>query len=183
MTYHFDDLATLNLDGHVQRWSPDGVRTAQGDVNDWLAAAQMFAARTIEAAPELDGPQWLAVSDAWLQLLAAAESSVGKEGLEWQHRDHNLTSVLLQKVGPRAGVPLRDPARLLDSVLDLMPMDDPATARELGPRWRELSREQIIELRMIKMLVAPTRPVRPLLNGLPRARELDAWLEVCPLLP
>ncbi|MFH8408677.1 hypothetical protein ACH4FX_28340 [Streptomyces sp. NPDC018019] len=182
MTYHFTHLDILDLDGHLQRWSPDGVRTAQGDVNHWLGAVGKFADRIIEAAPELDGSRWPAVSDAWLRLLAAAENSVGGQRLEWRRRDHNLTSVLLEEVGPRAEIPLRDPARLLDDVLDAMPMDR-ATARELGPRWRELPREQISDLRLIRMLVAPARRVRPLLNGLPRARELDAWLEVCPLLP
>lgn len=49
--------------------------------------------------------------------------------------------------------------------------------------WRELDRAQILELRMVKRLVAPAKLVESLLVGHSRGAEYETWREVAAQLP
>jgi hypothetical protein len=185
VTECFDGLDRLDLDGHVRRWSAPGIDAVDGDVSQWMAAAQQFTAR-LQADP--DGPtglteeRWRAIGQAWASLLAAAERSVGEQGNEWLLRDLWLRSWLLDHVGPRAGVALLDPGPVLERALAAMPMS-PREAAGAAPRWRELDRDQIMALRMIRRLLAPVRSLAPLLEDHPRWSEFEEWEELAGELP
>ncbi len=185
MTGCFDGLDLLDLDGHVRRWSAPGAAEADGDVSQWMAAAQQFAAR-LQADP--GGPTWLTegqwheIGQAWEALLAGAERATGPQGNEWLLRDLWLRSWLLEHVGPRAGVALLDPGPVLERALEAMPMS-PREAAEAAPRRRELDREQMLALRMIRRLIAPVRPLAPLLRDHPRRPEFEEWEGLAGELP
>lgn len=87
MTALFDGLDGLDLDAHTRRWSAPEVARADGSVNHWIAAAQMFAARIKEDPARLTDEQWRAVGEAWPALLAAAEGATGAQHNEWLQRD------------------------------------------------------------------------------------------------
>ena len=53
----------------------------------------------------------------------------------------------------------------------------------LAPHWRELDRTQILALRMIRRLLAPVRPLAPLLAEHPRHAEFQAWERLAGDLP
>ncbi|MFF4057001.1 hypothetical protein ACFYZ8_11065 [Streptomyces sp. NPDC001668] len=112
MTGCFDGLDRLDLDGHVRRWSAPGVAAVEGDVSQWMAAAQQFAAR-LRADPGgpagLTDEQWHEVGRAWAALLADAERATGPQGDERLLRDLWLRSWLREHGGPRPGVALLDP--------------------------------------------------------------------------
>ncbi|MFF0017461.1 hypothetical protein [Streptomyces sp. NPDC005374] len=188
----FEELDRLDLDGHVRRWSAPGVATVDGDVSQWMAAAQQFAAR-LQVRP--DGPTWLSeeqwgeIGHAWAALLAAAERSVGEQGNEWLLRDLWLRSWLLDHMGPRAGVALLDPEAVLGRALAAMPMSV-EEADSLASWWREVKpdeiltfRERILALRMIRRLLAPVRPLAGLLAEHPRWGEVRAWERLARELP
>ncbi|MFI8076298.1 hypothetical protein ACIF85_47520 [Streptomyces sp. NPDC086033] len=192
MTGAFEDLDRLDLDGHVRRWSAPGVATVDGDVSQWMAAAQQFAAR-LQVRP--DGPirlteeQWGAIGHAWAALLAAAEGSVGEQGNEWLLRDLWLRSWLLDHMGPRAGVALLDPEAVLERALAAMPMSVEEADRSAS-WWREVKpddiltfRERILELRMIRRLLATVRPLAAHLADHPRWSEAEEWARVAEALP
>ncbi|MFJ1603731.1 hypothetical protein ACIOHS_10210 [Streptomyces sp. NPDC088253] len=178
----FDDLDRLDLDAHVRRWSAAGTDDAQGDVSQWMAAAQQFAAR-IQADPAgVTDEQWRAIAEAWPALSAAAERATGTQHNEWLLRDLWLGSWLLEKVGPREDIPLFDAGPVLERALDAMPMS-PEEAAALAPRWRELERSQMRSLRMIRRLLAPPRALAPLLADHPRWSEFEAYLQMAGELP
>ncbi|WP_326664195.1 hypothetical protein [Streptomyces canus] len=192
MTGAFDDLFRLDLDGHVRRWLATDVGPVDGDVSQWIAAAQQFAAR-LQADPDaltgLTDEQWCEVGQAWAALLAAAERSVGGQRNEWLLRDLHLRSWLLVRLRPRAGVALLDVEAVLDRALAAMPMSV-EEAVQLASRWRELKpdeilafREQILELRMIRRLLATVRPLAALLADHPRWSEVEEWARVAEGLP
>ncbi|MGW2823972.1 hypothetical protein ACWC24_23705 [Streptomyces sp. NPDC001443] len=170
----FDGLDRLDLDGHVRRWSAPDAGLADGAVSEWAAAAQQFAARLQGDPTGLSDEQWRAVEHAWTALLAGAERSTGPQRGEWLLRDLYLRSWLLEHVGPRAGVALLDPEPVLERALAAMPMS-PAEAARWAPHWRELDREQILALRMIRRLLAAVRSLAPLLAGHPRWGEVQEW--------
>ncbi|MFE5797307.1 hypothetical protein ACFQ8C_32655 [Streptomyces sp. NPDC056503] len=176
----FGGLDTLDLAGHVRRWS--GALPASGAVSGWQAAAQFFARRLADEGDGLTDERWAEASGAWAALLAAAERGTGAQQYEWVMRDLTLTALLLERLGPLPSAPLRDPARLLDLALDSLPLDL-GRARELAGRWRELPREEILALRTAKRLLHPPLTVEPLLTGLGRKPELDAWKALRPALP
>ncbi|MFJ6390180.1 hypothetical protein ACIQJT_21540 [Streptomyces sp. NPDC091972] len=185
MTGVFDDLFRLDLDGHVRLWSAPGVAAVDGDVSQWMAAAQQFAARLQDdpSGPAgLTDDQWRAVGRAWAVLLAGAERATGRQRGEWLLRDLHLRSWLLQHVGPREGVPLLEPAAVLERALASMPMS-PSEAARAAPHWREQDREQIMALRMIRRLLAPVRPLAGLLADHPRWGEVQEWERVARELP
>ncbi|MEU0950220.1 hypothetical protein ABZ379_47420 [Streptomyces canus] len=185
MTGAFDSLDGLDLDGHVRRWSAPGAAPADGAVSEWTAAAQQFAARLQDdpAGPAgLTDDHWRAVGQAWSALLAGAERATGPQRGEWLLRDLHLRSWLLQHVGPRKGVPLLEPAAVLEQALASMPMSPPEAARA-APHWRELDREQVMALRMIRRLLAPVRPLAGLLADHPRWGEVPEWERVARELP
>ncbi|PAZ09868.1 hypothetical protein CLM62_44395 [Streptomyces sp. SA15] len=185
----FDDLSRLDLDGHVRRWSAPEVVRAGGDMNQWLAAAQQFAARVQRGDPYgVTDERWRAIGDSWSALLAAAEQATGPDE-EWLFRDLWLRSWLLQTLGPREGIPLFDPEFVLVRALDAMPMS-PEEAAALGLRWHEMEHSQKLEflpqareLRKIRRLLNPVRSLAPLLADHPRWREFQAWEQVAPGLP
>jgi hypothetical protein len=185
MTGCFDGLDGLDLDGHVRRWSAPKAAVADGEVSQWIAAAQQFAARVQD---EPTGPagltdeRWRTVGEAWTGLLAGADRSTGPQRGEWLLRDLHLRSWLLERVGPRADVALLDPGDVLERALAAMPMSRGEAAR-LAPRWRELDREQIMALRMIRRLLAPVRPLTPLLVDHPRWGEFQEWERLVGDLP
>ncbi|MEU6355451.1 hypothetical protein ABZ896_40090 [Streptomyces sp. NPDC047072] len=192
MTGPFDDLFRLDLDGHVRRWSAPGVATVDGDLSQWMAAAQQFAAR-LQVYP--DGPtwvtdeQWREIGYAWAALLAAAERSTGEQRNEWLLRDLWLRSWLLDHMGPRAGVALLDPETLLERALAAMPMSVEEAVR-LAAWWRDVkpdevlpNRERVLALRMIRRLLATVRSLAPLLADHPRWAEVQAWERLAPELP
>ncbi|MEU9290631.1 hypothetical protein AB0D57_39840 [Streptomyces sp. NPDC048275] len=178
----FEDLDRLDLDAHLRRWSAPEAARADGDVSEWMAAAQMFAARIQEDPARVTDEQWRAVERAWSALLAAAERATGPQRNEWLLRDLWLRSWLVEKIGPHGDESLFDPGPVLERVLDAMPMS-PEAAAELAPGWRDLARERILELRMIRMLLNPARHIAPLLADHPRRPELDTWQEVAARLP
>ncbi|MFI1481335.1 hypothetical protein [Streptomyces sp. NPDC020747] len=178
----FDDLDRLDLDGHVRRWSAPEVASADGEVNHWLLAAQMFAARLQQDPVEMSDERWRAVGAAWSALLAAAERSTGPQRDEWLMRDLWLRAWLLGNVGPRPDVPLLDPRPPFERALDALPMSREEAA-ELAPRWRELEREQIRSLRMVKRLLTVMRTVAPYLGDHPRWAEHEAWQRLAGDLP
>ncbi|MFF3242983.1 hypothetical protein ACFYWY_04410 [Streptomyces sp. NPDC002870] len=178
----FDDLDRMDLDAQVCRWSAPDVREAEGDVSEWMAAAQQFAARLQRDCARLSDKQWQAAAQAWSSLLAAAEHSTGPQSHEWLMRDLWLRASLFDAVGPRQGVPLLDAGLVLERALDAMPMTSQA-ASELAPGWRELAREQILELRTIRRLLAPARLLDSLLAEHPRRGEYEVWREVAAQLP
>lgn len=155
---------------------------ADGEVNQWIAAAQMFAARIQKDPVRLTDEQWRAVDAAWPALLAAAGRATGAQHNEWLLRDLWLRASLLKAVGARSDVSLLDPRSLLDRALDAMPMDR-ETAAALAPRWRELERSQILSLRMIRRLLNPGRSLAHLLQGHPRWSEFEAWPVDLPWVP
>ncbi|MER5665416.1 hypothetical protein [Streptomyces mirabilis] len=178
----FDGLGRLDLDAHARRWSAAGTDDAHGGVSQWMAAAQQFAAR-IQADPAgVSDEQWRAIAEAWTALLAAAERATGTQRNEWLLRDLWLRSWLLEKVGPRADVPLFDPGPVLERALDAMPMS-PEEAAELAPRWRELARAQMRALRMIRQLLAPAHALARLLADHPRWSEFEAYQGLAGELP
>lgn len=192
MTGAFDDLFRLDLDGHVRRWLAPDAGPVDGDVSQWMAAAQQFAAR-LQVRP--DGPTWLTeeqwgeIGHAWAALLAAAERSVGEQGNEWLLRDLWLRSWLLDHMGPRAGVALLDPEAVLERALAAMPMSV-AEADRSASWWREVKpdeiltfRERILALRMIRRLLATVRPLAALLADHPRWSEVEEWARVAEGLP
>lgn len=192
MTECFDGLDRLDLDGHVRRWSAPGVAAADGDVSQWMAAAQQFAAR-LQADPGgpagLTDEQWREIGQAWASLLAAAERSVGEQGNEWLLRDLNLRSWLLFRLRPRAGVALLDPEAVLERALAAMPMSIEEAVR-LASWWQEVKpdeiprfRERIMALRMIRRLLATVRPLFALLADHPRWSEVEEWARVAERLP
>jgi hypothetical protein len=178
----FDGLDRLDLDAHVRRWSAPDAGQADGAVSQWMAAAQQFAARVQEDPTGLSDERWRAVGQAWTALLAGAERATGPQRGEWLLRDLNLRSWLLEHVGPRAGVPLLDAEAVLERALAAMPLSAPEAARS-APRWRELDREQIMALRMIRRLLAPVRSLGPLLAGYPRWAEFQEWERLADDLP
>ncbi|WP_053846404.1 hypothetical protein [Streptomyces sp. NRRL B-24085] len=192
MTGVFDDLFRLDLDGHVRRWSAPGVAVVDGDVSQWMAAAQQFAAR-LQISPSgptwLTDEQWREIGVAWAALLAAAERSVGEQRNEWLLRDLWLRSWLLDHMGPREGVALLDPETVLERALAAMPVSVEEAVR-LASWWRELepeeilaNREQILALRMIRRLLATVRPLAGLLADHPRWSEVEEWVQVAERLP
>ncbi|MFJ8632772.1 hypothetical protein [Streptomyces sp. NPDC093568] len=178
----FDDLGSLDLDGHVRRWSARDLDEADGSVNAWIAAAQQFAARIQQDPERLTDERVRAIAQAWPALLAAAERASGSQGNEWLLRDLWLRSWLLQRLGPREDVPLLDPGQVLVRALDAMPMS-PEEAASLAPRWRELDRPRILSLRTIRRLLAPVRPLAFLLAEHPRWGEAEAWEQLAGELP
>ncbi|MFE9439109.1 hypothetical protein ACFYO2_08895 [Streptomyces sp. NPDC006602] len=182
MTGPFDGLDRLDLDAHVRRWSAPDASLADGEVNQWIAAAQQFAARLQDDATGLSDERWHAVGQAWTALLAGAERATGPQRNEWLLRDLRLRSWLLGQVGPRAGVALLDPEAVLERALAAMPMPAQEAARS-APHWRELDREQIMALRMIRRLLAPVRPLAPLLADHPRWDEFQEWERLADDLP
>ena len=178
----FDDLDRLDLDAHERRWSALGTRRVSGEVNEWVLAAQMFAARIQEDSAGVTAKQWWAVAEAWSTLLAAAERSTGTQHNEWLFRDLWLRAWLLKNVGPRPNVPLFDPGPVIERALDAMPMS-PEAATELAPRWRELEVSQIRSLRMIRRLLNPVRHLTPLLADHPRWSEFEVWESLAGDLP
>ncbi|MDQ1036072.1 hypothetical protein QFZ75_002488 [Streptomyces sp. V3I8] len=182
MSRLFDELDRLDLDGHVRRWSAPEAARADGDVNQWLLAAQMFAARLQQDPVEMPAGRWRAVGAAWSALMAAAERSAGPQGGEWLMRDLWLRAWLLTNVGPHPDVPLLDPRPLLDRALDALPVRREEAA-ELAPRWRELERGQILRLRQAKRLLAVTRAVAPHVGDHPRRAEHEAWQQLADNLP
>ncbi|MEV7076831.1 hypothetical protein [Streptomyces sp. NPDC093990] len=192
MTGVFDDLFRLDLDGHVRLWSAPGVAAVDGDVSQWMAAAQQFAAR-LQINPSgptwLTDEQWREIEVAWAALLAAAEWSVGGQRNEWLLRDLWLRSWLLDRMGPREGVALLDPETVLERALGAMPMNVEEAVR-LDSWWRELkpeevlaNREQILALRMIRRLLATVRPLAGLLAEHPRWSEVEEWVRAAERLP
>ncbi|MFC5804901.1 hypothetical protein [Streptomyces formicae] len=117
----FDDLDRLDLPAHVRRWSVLDPQKAAGEVSEWMAAAQQFAARLQADCAQLSVDQWRSATDAWLALLAAAERSTGMQGNEWLLRDLWLRASLLDAVGPRLDVPLLDAGPVPERTLDAMP--------------------------------------------------------------
>ncbi|WP_405619276.1 hypothetical protein [Streptomyces sp. NBC_00076] len=182
MTGYFDGLDRLDLDAHLRRWSAPDADRAHGAVSQWMAAAQQFAARLREDPTGLTDDRWRAVGQAWRALLAGAERATGPQGNEWLLRDLNLRSWLLEHVGPRAGVPLLDPEAVLEGALAAMPLSAEEAARS-APHWRELDREQIMALRMIRRLLAPVRTLGPLLAACPRWVEFQEWERLADDLP
>ncbi|MFJ1735836.1 hypothetical protein [Streptomyces sp. NPDC088254] len=180
MTVCFDGLDRLDLDGHVRRWSEPAA--TDGEVSQWIAAAQQFAARVREDASTLSDERWRAVGEAWTSLLTRAERSTGPQRGEWLLRDLQLRSWLLERTGPRKGVPLLDPQIVLESALAAMPLSPDEAVRCAG-HWRELDREQILALRMIRRLLAPVRGLAPLLAEHPRWAEVQVWERPAPDLP
>lgn len=174
MTGAFDGLDRLDLDGHVRRWTAPDVTEAGGEVSQWMAAAQQFAARLQSAVPGPSDARWPEVGRAWSALLAGAERATGPQGNEWLLRDLWLRSWLLDHVGPRPGVALLDPAPVLERALAAMPMS-PREAADAASRRRELDRGQILALRMIRRLLAPVRSLAPLLGHHPRRGEFEEW--------
>ncbi|MFI9762125.1 hypothetical protein ACIHFB_29835 [Streptomyces sp. NPDC051963] len=182
MTGCFDGLDRLDLDGHVRRWSAPQVGPAGGDPSQWIAAAQQFAARLQDDPTGLSDERWRAVGQAWMALLAGAERATGPQRNEWLLRDLRLRSWLLERVGPRAGVALLDPEAVLERALTAMPLS-PREAAWSAPHWRELDREQIMALRMIRRLLAPVRPLAPFLADHPRWDEFQEWERLVGDLP
>ncbi|MEU6033200.1 hypothetical protein ABZ825_40455 [Streptomyces tauricus] len=178
----FDDLDRLDLDGHVRRWSAPEVARAGGEANQWIAAAGAFTFRLQADPVPLSDERWRAVGAAWAALLAAAERSAGPQGGEWLMRDLWLRAWLLENVGPRPDVPLLDPRTPFDRALDALPMSHPETA-ELAPRWRELTRSQMLSLRRAKQLLAVMRSVAPHVEDHPRWPEHEAWQRLAGDLP
>jgi hypothetical protein len=178
----FDDLDRLDVDGHVRRWSASEVACADGEVNQWTVAAQMFAACIHEDSARVTVEQWRAVAEAWSTLLAAAERSTDTQHNEWLFRDLWLRAWLLKNVGPRPDVPLCDPGPVIERALDAMPMS-PETAAELAGRWRELEISQIRSLRMTRRLLNPVRHLTPLLVDHPRWSEFEVWESLAGDLP
>ncbi|RZU13147.1 hypothetical protein [Streptomyces sp. BK239] len=97
-------------------------------------------------------------------------------------RDLQLRSWLLERTGPRKGVPLLDPQIVLESALAAMPLS-PGEAVRCAGHWRELDREQILALRTIRRLLAPVRRLAPLLAEHPRWAEVQVWERLAPDLP
>ncbi|MFF5147055.1 hypothetical protein ACFY6U_46345 [Streptomyces sp. NPDC013157] len=182
----FDGLDRLDVDGHARRWSAPDVMRTDGAVSEWIGAAQLFAARVQQDPAKLTGEQWRAIAEAWpLLLLAAAERATGAQHDEWLLRDLWLRASLLKELkeaGAAPDVPLLDPGPVLDRALDAMPMA-PDTAAALAPRWRELDREQVLSLRMVRRLLGPARAVAPLLGDHPRRGEFEAWDRIADGLP
>ncbi|WPW31480.1 hypothetical protein P6B95_31565 [Streptomyces atratus] len=56
-------------------------------------------------------------------------------------------------------------------------------AAELVPGWRDLEREQILELRTTRRLLAPARLVQSLFVDYPRRGEYEVWRELAERLP
>ncbi|WP_210581665.1 hypothetical protein [Streptomyces sp. GESEQ-4] len=126
--------------------------------------------------------RWQAVDQAWTALLTGAERATGAQSGEWLLRDLHLRSWLLEHVGPGAGVALLDPAAVLERALAAMPMSVQEAARS-APRWRELDRERMLALRMIRRLLAPVRPLALLLEDHPRWSEVQEWERLAGDLP
>ncbi|MER5561519.1 hypothetical protein ACFW17_26000 [Streptomyces sp. NPDC058961] len=182
MSRIFEGLDSLDVTEHVRRWSSPDVGAVEGAVSQWMAAAQQFAVRLQGGWASLSDAEWRDAARAWAALLAAAERATGPQGNEWLQRDQYLRASLLDRMGPRPGLPLLDPALLLDRALDAMPMDRESAAA-LAPRWRELDRAEMLRLRMIKRLLAPLRLVEPLLADQARHGEYEAWRRVAERLP
>ncbi|MFJ7490051.1 hypothetical protein ACIQZB_02155 [Streptomyces sp. NPDC097727] len=178
----FSGLDRMDLAAHVDRWSDPEVSRADGHVSQWSAAAEMFASRLQADHAALSDEQWQTVAFAWANLLSAAERSTGPQGIEWLMRDLWLRVSLLQAVGPRDGVPLLEPAPVLDRALDAMPLSR-EEASVLAPGWRGLSRERMLELRTVRRLLAPAGRLGDLLADHPRWAEYDAWRKVAAHLP
>ncbi|MFS8198891.1 hypothetical protein ACLVWQ_09390 [Streptomyces sp. CWNU-52B] len=178
----FDGLDRLGLDDHVRRWSAPQIAGADGEVNQWLLAAQMFAARLQQDPSEMPTERWRAVGAAWSALMAAAERSTGPQSGEWLMRDLWLRAWLLTNVGPRPDVPMLDPRPLLGRALDALPMSREEAAG-LAPRWKELEREQMLSLRTAKRLLAVMRAVAPHAGDHPRRAEHEAWQQLAGDLP
>ncbi|MFD2688034.1 hypothetical protein ACFS5L_24835 [Streptomyces phyllanthi] len=182
MNDFFDDLDRLDLDAHVRRWSAPDVGRAGGSVNEWIAAAQQFAARVQEDPGGLTDEQWRATAGAWRSLLTAAERATGPQRGEWLMRDLWLRSWLLRTLRPREDIPLLDPGPVLEQALDALPMG-PEEAAELAPRWRELDRPRILALRTIRLRLAPVRVLAPYLADHPRWGEYETWEQLIGELP
>jgi hypothetical protein len=185
----FEHLDRLDLDGHVRRWSAVDVGRAEGDVSQWMAAAQQFAARLQRDPGRVTDEQWRAVGAAWATLLAAAGQATGPDEDEWLFRDLWLRSWLLHTLDLREGTPLFDPGFVLIRALDAMPMS-PEEAAVLAVRWSELEHlekleflPRVRELRKVRRLLNPVRPLAPLLADHPRWGEFQAWEQVAPTLP
>ncbi|MFB7450657.1 hypothetical protein [Streptomyces sp. NPDC056194] len=172
----------MDLDAHVQRWSAPQVQVADGQVSQWMLASYLFAAQIRAESAELGDEQWSQVASAWAALLAAAERATGFQQAEWLLRDLWLRSWLLDRLGPQPGVELLERDPVLNRALEAMPMT-PGRAATLGPVWRELEVGQILELRLIRRLLAPARSVRQMLVDHPRWAEFLAWEAVVPSLP
>ncbi|MEU9455772.1 hypothetical protein [Streptomyces sp. NPDC048277] len=177
------------MDAHTRRWSAPEAMRIDGEVNEWIGAAQMFAARIQQDPGRLTREQWQAVAEAWAALLAAAGRSTGPADDEWFLRDLWLRSWLLQNLGPREDVPLFDPESVLVRALDAMPMN-PGEAAAPAARWSEMEHAQkpgflpqVRELRKIRRLLNPVRPLAPLLADHPRWQEFRSWERVAPDLP
>ncbi|MGA5496530.1 hypothetical protein ACPCSP_19430 [Streptomyces cinereoruber] len=178
----FEDIDRLDVEGHVRRWSSPDADKAEGEVSEWMAAAEMFASRICDAAERLPGERWPEVASAWSSLLTAAERATGSQRAEWLVRDLWLRSRLLGALGPQPGAELLERDPVLDRALDAMPMTQ-AEAAALGPAWRDLDKERVLELRLIKRLLAPARRIGYLLVEHPRRAEFLAWEAVLPSLP
>ncbi|CAM5354114.1 hypothetical protein SALBM311S_04926 [Streptomyces alboniger] len=71
---------------------------------------------------------------------------------------------------------------MLVGALAAMPLSAEEAARS-APHWRELDREQIMALRMIRRLLVPVRPLGPLLATYPRWAEIQEWERLAGDLP
>ncbi len=178
----FDGLDRLGLDGHVRRWSAPEVARADGEVNQWIAAAQSFTLLLQRDPVRFSDDQLREIGPAWSALLAAAELSTGPQRDEWLMRDLWLRAWLLKNLGPRPDVPLLDPRSPFGRALDALPMSREEVA-ELAPRWRELERAQMLLLRMTKRLLAVMRTVAPYNGDHPRWAEHEAWQRLVGDLP
>ena len=185
----FDGLALLDLDGHIRRWSAPEAGRGEGEVSQWMAAAQQFAARLQADPRRLSDERLRAVGAAWAALISAAERSTGPQHNEWLLRDLWLRAWMLKKMGLRPDVPLLDPAPVFERALDAIPMSS-AQAAALAARWLELDHAQkveflpqALELRRIRHLLNAVRSLAPLPAEHPRRGEFQAWEQVAPGLP
>ncbi|QNP70109.1 hypothetical protein IAG44_12045 [Streptomyces roseirectus] len=182
MSELFHGLDRLDLRGQVLRWSALEPEGAGGEMNEWLAAAQQFAARLQEDAVRVPEEEWPEVARAWGQLLEGARQATGEQRNEWLLRDLWLRASLVRTAGPRLDRPLHDPGEVVERALAAMPMSLREAASR-APRWRELEREQILSLRMIRRLLGPVTFLGGLPAEHPRRDECRMWERLLPDLP
>src|SRR4051794_11313709 len=107
-----------------------------------------------------------------------AEAAGGIDHLERVIRRINLMAVLLARVATDERIAIRNPRMAFDLVLDNLPISL-ERAHDLAPRWRELTRSEILRLRIAKNLLTPAL----MINAQAPDSRIDAWADAHPHLP
>jgi hypothetical protein len=150
----FDELASLDLRALAEELASCRPATGELEPAQWLGIVELLTGCLVSdfetGPPEL----WSMYSGAFTYAIEAAMTSGIIDRRETVIRRLHLAASLLQKVPTSSEVELLDPARLIDLLVEELPMSADE-ARALSTDWRALDISDIRRLRAVKNLLSP----------------------------